>query len=61
VACWRGQADPGSEGLHRGGDRQADSALWRIALVRMGCHQPTRDYVTRRTAEGKTRTEISAG
>jgi transposase len=44
--------------LHRGGDRQANSALWRIALVRMGCHQPTKDYVARRTAEGKTKTEI---
>jgi transposase len=39
-------------------DRQASSALWRIALVRMGCHQPTKDYVARRTAEGKTKTEI---
>jgi hypothetical protein len=38
--------------------RQADSALWRIALVRMGCHQKTKDYVARRTAEGKTKTEI---
>ena len=27
-------------------------------LVRMGCHQPTRDYVARRTGEGKTTTEI---
>lgn len=27
-------------------------------LVRMGCHQPTKDYVARRTAEGKTKTEI---
>jgi transposase len=44
--------------LHRGGDRQANSALWRIALVRMGCHQPTRDYVARRTAEGTTKPEI---
>jgi transposase len=44
--------------LHRGGDRQANSALWRIALVRMRCHQPTRDYVARRTAEGKTTREI---
>ena len=44
--------------LHRGGDRQVNSALWRIALVRMGCHQPTRDYVARRTAEGKTKSEI---
>jgi hypothetical protein len=44
--------------LHRGGGRQANSALWRIALARMHCHQPTRDYVTRHTAEGKTKTEI---
>ena len=32
--------------------------MWRIALVRMHCHQPTKDYVARRTAEGKTKTEI---
>jgi transposase len=44
--------------LHRGGDRNANSALWRIALVRMHCHQPTKDYVARRTAQGKTKTEI---
>ena len=44
--------------LHRGGDRQANSALWRIALVRMGCHQETKDYVARRSAEGKTKAEI---
>ena len=43
---------------HRGGDRDANSALWRIALVRMHCHQPTKDYVTRRTAEGRTKKEI---
>jgi transposase len=28
--------------LNRGGDRRANNALWRIALVRMRCHQPTR-------------------
>jgi transposase len=39
--------------LHGGGDRDANSALWRIALVRMHCHQPTKDYVAHRTAEGK--------
>jgi transposase len=44
--------------LQRGGDRLAYSALWRIALVRMHCHQPTRDHIARRTAEGKTKTEI---
>lgn len=44
--------------MPRDGDRQANSALWRIALVCMGCYPPTRDYVVRRTAEGKTKTEI---
>lgn len=44
--------------LHRGGDRSANNALWRIALVRMHCHQPTKAYVIRRTAEGKTKPEI---
>jgi transposase len=44
--------------LHRGGDRDANSALWRVALVRMRCHQPTCDYVARRITEGKTKTEI---
>jgi transposase len=44
--------------LHRGGDRDANSALRRIALVRMHCHQPTKDYVARRTAEGRTKKEI---
>ena len=28
--------------LNRGGDRRANHALWRIALVRMRCHPPTR-------------------
>ena len=44
--------------LHRGGDRDANSALWRIALVRMHCHQATKDDAARRTAEGKTKREI---
>jgi transposase len=44
--------------LNRGGDRQANAALHRVAVVRMGLHQPTRDYVERRTKEGKTKLEI---
>ena len=44
--------------LNRGGDRQANSALWRIVIVRMATHQPTKDYVARRTAEGMPRLEI---
>ena len=44
--------------LSRGGDRAANKALHRIALVRMHCHQPTKDYLARRTAEGRTKKEI---
>ena len=44
--------------LNRGGDRQANSALWRIVLVRMNCDQRTRDYVARRTAEGRSQREV---
>jgi transposase len=44
--------------LNRGGDRQANAALHRIVIVRLRWHQPTRDYLARRTAEGKTSKEI---
>jgi len=43
--------------LNRGGDRQANSALWRIVIVRMSCDQPTIDYVKRRIKEGKNKKE----
>jgi hypothetical protein len=41
----------------RGGDRDAKGALWRIALVRVHCHQ-RKDYFARRTAEGRTKKVI---
>jgi transposase len=44
--------------LNRGGDRQANHALWRIVLTRMSCHEETKAYVARRTAEGKSKREI---
>jgi transposase len=44
--------------LNRGGHRQANAALYRVVIVRMQHHEPTRAYVTRRTAEGKTKAEI---
>lgn len=44
--------------LNRGGNRQANAALYRIVLVRLQWDQPTKDYVQRRTAEGKTKPEI---
>ncbi|MDA8263860.1 MAG: IS110 family transposase [Actinomycetota bacterium] len=44
--------------LNRGGDRQANSALWRIVHTRMAHDPRTKAYVQRRTAEGKTTKEI---
>jgi transposase len=44
--------------LHRGGDRQANSALWRIVITRMSNHPETRTYVERRDTEGRSKKEI---
>ena len=44
--------------LNRGGDRQANSALWRIVVTRMAHDHRTQAYVARRTTEGKTKREI---
>ena len=44
--------------LNRGGDRRANNALWRITLVRMRCHPPTRAYVQRRTNQGLSKLDI---
>ena len=44
--------------LNRGGDRQANAALYRIVVVRLRWHQPTKDYMARRTTEGKSKKEI---
>jgi transposase len=49
---------PGRHRLNRGGDRHANNALWRIALVRMRCHPPTRAYVERRTTQGLSKLDI---
>lgn len=45
--------------LNRGGDRAANSALYTAVIVRMRYHQPTKDYVARRTAQGLTKREIT--
>jgi transposase len=45
--------------LNRGGNRQANSALYRIVVVRMSHkHQPTLDYIERRTAQGLSKRDI---
>jgi transposase len=54
-------ASPGKQirhRLNRGGDRQANSALWTIAMTRLACDPRTKAYAARRTTEGKTRKEI---
>jgi transposase len=45
--------------LNRGGDRTLNAAIHTIATVRSRCHQPTRDYITRRTTQGRTPKEIN--
>lgn len=44
--------------LNRGGDRQANYALYILAVSRMAWHPPTQAYVARRITEGKTKKEI---
>ena len=44
--------------LNRGGDRQANRAIYTIALTRMRHDPRTRLYVEKRTKEGKTTKEI---
>ena len=44
--------------LNRGGDRQANAALYRIVLVRLRYDERTREYMRRRTREGMTKSEV---
>lgn len=44
--------------LNRGGDRQLNKAIYTIALIRMNRDQATKDYVARRTSQGRTKKEI---
>ncbi|MFF0044698.1 transposase [Streptomyces mirabilis] len=48
----------GRHRINHGGHRQLNAAIYRTVIVRMQFHQPTIDYVARRTAEGKTKREI---
>ncbi len=54
-------ASSGKTVRHRldwGGHRQANAALYRTVIVRMQHHEPTKAYLARRTAEGKSKAEI---
>ena len=44
--------------LNRGGDRQANAALYRIVVVRLRQDCRTKAYMRRRTGEGMNKTEV---
>lgn len=44
--------------LNRGGNRQANAALYRVVIVRLRYDARTKTYLQRRTEEGKTKTEV---
>jgi len=48
----------GRHRLNRGGNRQANAALYRVVIVRMRWHPPTIAYVKRRTAQGLSKKDI---
>ena len=48
----------GRHRLNRGGNRKANAALHRIVIVRLKWHEPTRDYMARRTSEGRTKKDV---
>lgn len=43
--------------LNRGGDRQANSAIWHIVITRMVCDRRTQHYIARRIEQGLTKQE----
>ena len=43
--------------LSRSGDRQANSALWRVVMTRISYDPRTREYIERRTKSGQTKRE----
>ncbi|WP_425264146.1 IS110 family transposase [Streptomyces caeruleatus] len=48
----------GRHRLNRGGNRQANNALWTVVVTRMRTDERTQKYLARRTAEGKSKKEI---
>jgi transposase len=43
--------------LDRGGNRQLNAAIHRMAITQLRIHPPARDYIDRRIGEGKTKRE----
>ncbi len=45
--------------LNRSGDRQANDALWRIAMVGMTSDEETKTYLARRSVQGTTKRDVT--
>src|SRR4051794_877131 len=45
--------------LDRGGNRQINAAIHRVAVTRLRCHPETQDYIARKRAEGKSTREAT--
>lgn len=45
--------------LNRSGNRQANNALWRMAMVRLAYDEETKNYLAKRTAQGKTKRDVT--
>jgi hypothetical protein len=43
--------------LDRGGNRQINATIHRIAVTRLRCHAETKDYIARKRTEGKSTKE----
>jgi transposase len=56
IPCGSGQS-AGRHRLHRGGNRQLNAALYRIAIVQQRHHPAAKTYLARKIAEGKTARE----
>jgi len=55
IPVWSG--NPQRHRLNRGGNRQANAALHRIAITQIRIHPPAQDYLKRRLANGNTKPE----
>ena len=53
IPCGSGQTS-GHHRLHRGGNRQLNAALYRIAIVQQRHHPDAKRYLARKISEGKT-------
>jgi transposase len=61
-ACGSGDRATSSGATHRQrfnrrGNRQLNAALHRIAVTQLRMHEPAKDYVAKKRAEGKSKTE----